>query len=210
MRAAAAGLAVSARRPAAPGAALSMTAIPAIPANSGEVGLDGGNLRADTRLLPGHSIDRPLDYNGHPIAGDRERQDLRQSLAHLSDIAELQRLELARLLDQNRRLNSRIDRLLVLQQRDHAWRERLAGTLQDLAAAAQSQAVESGRIAAAEARYTALRQSVGQLVGQLANNACNPPPKPAGRPALSRPSDIGNTIGNTIGDTPAGAVSPRR
>lgn len=157
MRAAAAGLAVSARLPGSP--------------------RNAASAKAAIRRSDGF-----FAVNGAGAADD----NMRQTLFHLAEIAELQRLELARLLDQNRRLNGRIDRLLVLQQRDHAWRERLAGTLQRLAAASRpstppAQDGDSIRIAAAEARYTALRQSVGQLVGQLVDQSgalgqSQPPP----------------------------------
>ncbi len=171
MRAAAASLAVSARLPGSPSGAAS--------------------AKATTRRSDGS-----VAVNGTRAADD----SMRQSLSHLAEIAELQRLELARLLDQNRRLNGRIDRLLVLQQRDHAWRERLAGTLQRLATASRPSAPpvqdgDSTRIAAAEARYTALRQSVGQLVGQLVDQS--------GPAAPTRPLPA-------VGDTPLVPPPPRQ
>lgn len=119
----------------------------------------------------------PLDHPSPqpPVSPSPEAADntaVYNQLSYLTDVAELQRLELARLLDQNRRLNRRVDQLLIMQQRDHALRERLHAVLArftdaDIDALARE---ADTRIAKAEARYSALRQSVGHLVGYLAQS----------------------------------------
>ncbi len=131
-----------------------------------------GDRRTPDPALPA----QPLGHSGVP--------EVHHQLSYLTDVAELQRLELARLLDQNRRLNSRIDQLLIMQQRDHALRERLHAVLARFAEV--DVAATDGRVASAEARYRALRRSVGHLVGHLARTD---PAKGAAAPAIRhRPS----------------------
>ena len=140
---------------------------------------------------------------------------LRHQLSYLSDVAELQRLELARLLDQNRRLNRRIDQLLIMQQRDHALRERLHTVLTRFADT-PGPAIADDRAASAEARYRALRRSVGHLVGHLAKADASPPMPADGHPGAPNGADhsLGvkpnaGTSGEQETDYPAGDAAPR-
>ncbi len=97
---------------------------------------------------------------------------------YLSDIVELQRTELTRLLRENRRLNERLDKLLNLQEREQVLRQQMQETLDRLTAAQISDGSTgisndalSERIRQAERRYDALKHTVGLLINLIDRQA---------------------------------------
>ncbi len=94
---------------------------------------------------------------------------------YLSDIVELQRTELTRLLRENRRLNERLDGMVNLQEREQVLRQQMQETLDRLTAeklaigstATTSNDVLDERIRHAERRYDALRHTVGLLINLI-------------------------------------------
>ena len=94
---------------------------------------------------------------------------------YLSDIIELQRTELTRLLRENKRVNERLDRMVNLQEREQVLRQQMQETLDRLTAeklaisgaAAPSADALDERIRHAERRYDALKQTVGLLINLI-------------------------------------------
>tara|TARA_R110002110_G_scaffold260260_1_gene475912 strand:- start:99989 stop:100348 length:360 start_codon:yes stop_codon:yes gene_type:complete len=101
------------------------------------------------------------------------------SPGELATVVELQRVELNRLLSEQKRLNDRIDLLLQLQEREQVLRQQMQTSLDQLVA--QRVGPESAsavttpgevllltdRLDRAERRFRALRTAVGQLVAVL-------------------------------------------
>ncbi len=101
------------------------------------------------------------------------------SPGELATVVELQRVELDRLLSEQKRLNDRIDLLLQLQEREQVLRQQMQASLEQLVAqrgAPQASTsldmpdevpLLSDRLDRAERRFRALRTAVGQLVVAL-------------------------------------------
>jgi hypothetical protein len=97
------------------------------------------------------------------------------STEQLAAVVELQRVELNRLLGEQRRLNDRIDKLLDLQEREQVLRQQMQGALDRLAEQRMAAPpAETGthsatlliedRLKRSERRFAALRTAVGHLV----------------------------------------------
>ncbi|MEP4380604.1 MAG: hypothetical protein ABJ215_07045 [Alphaproteobacteria bacterium] len=102
------------------------------------------------------------------------------SPGELATVVELQRVELNRLLSDQKRLNARIDSLLQFQEREQVLRQQMQASLDRLveqrgaadpvtkpmSTLAMSEDVPrlSSRLNRAERRFQALRTAVGQLV----------------------------------------------
>ncbi len=94
---------------------------------------------------------------------------------YLSDIVELQRTELTRLLRENKRVNERLDQMVNLQEREQVLRQQMQETLDRLTAeklaisgsiTPSADALDE-RIRHAERRYDALKQTVGLLINLI-------------------------------------------
>lgn len=88
---------------------------------------------------------------------------------YLSDIVELQRAELTRLLRENKRLNERVDELIKLQQREQVLRQQIQNALDRLsngvAATGNADTAKlQEQMRRTEHRFNALRSGVAQLV----------------------------------------------
>ncbi|MHA1565683.1 MAG: hypothetical protein ACTSX7_10265 [Alphaproteobacteria bacterium] len=94
---------------------------------------------------------------------------------YLSDIVELQRTELTRLLRENKRVNERLDQMVNLQEREQVLRQQMQETLDRLTAeklaisgsTTPSPDALDERIRHAERRYDALKQTVGLLINLI-------------------------------------------
>ena len=97
------------------------------------------------------------------------------SSEQLATVVELQRVELSRLLAEQKRLNDRIDMLLQLQEREQVLRQQMQASLDRLAEqraiGAPPATMVSGeipqltdRLDRTERKFSALRTAVGQLV----------------------------------------------
>jgi hypothetical protein len=104
----------------------------------------------------------------------------------LATVVEMQRVELNRLLGEQRRLNDRLDQMLRLQEREQVLRQQMQASLDRLAdqrsiggardpssdgkpAAPQPQLVD--RLHRTERKFSALQNAVGQLVDLIERNA---------------------------------------
>lgn len=110
----------------------------------------------------------------------------------LATVVEMQRVELNRLLGEQRRLNDRLDQMLRLQEREQVLRQQMQAALDRLAdqrAIGTRDAAPDGGMAApqrqladrlhrTERKFTALQSAVGQLVDLIERNASRD--KPAG------------------------------
>lgn len=111
---------------------------------------DGRGLDAEAVMLPN---------------GDR--------LAYLADVVELQRAELTRLLQENRQLNERVDKMVRLQEREQVLRQQMHATLEHLSSSrpplslAQTHAGIEDNSDEAEQKYLALKQTVTHLVSHI-------------------------------------------
>lgn len=96
----------------------------------------------------------------------------------LATVVELQRVELDRLLAEQRRLNDRIDQMLRLQEREQVLRQQMQAALDKLAeqkAIAKSDMPENTsvtpqitkRLNRTERKYNALQRAVGELVNLI-------------------------------------------
>ncbi len=143
------------------------------------------SILAATRISDGHATKLSLpDAHREPSIGltpgpvdtgppEGERTQSMPSgdrLAYLADVVELQRAELTRLLQENRRLNERVDQMVKLQEREqvlrqqmHATLERLSDNRMSLAASRQQDRIDDHH-AESERKYLALKQSVAHLV----------------------------------------------
>ena len=91
----------------------------------------------------------------------------------LAVVVELQRVELNRLLTEQKRLNDRVDKLLELQEREQVLRQQMQASLDRLASQRDGPVLPepagdipllTDRLNRAEQRFHALRAAVGQLV----------------------------------------------
>jgi septation ring formation regulator EzrA len=107
------------------------------------------------------------------------------SSGELAVVVEMQRVELNRLLGEQRRLNDRIDKLLELQEREQVLRQQMQAALDRLAAQRGADIGEAGtqptisgmtagdmplledRLDRTERKFSALRDAVAQLVTLL-------------------------------------------
>lgn len=97
----------------------------------------------------------------------------------LAAVVELQRVELTRLLTEQKRLNERIDLLLQFHEREQVLRQQMQASLDRLVAQRVGEKADSAiagpgdmplltdRLDRAERRFRALRTAVGQLVTVL-------------------------------------------
>lgn len=98
----------------------------------------------------------------------------------LATVVELQRVELDRLLGEQRRLNDRLDQMLRLQEREQVLRQQMQAALDRLADQRSIGSPESGgtmdptpppqlmdRLKRTERRFSALQNAVGLLVDML-------------------------------------------
>ena len=107
------------------------------------------------------------------------------SAGELATVVELQRVELDRLLSDQRRLNDRIDLMLRLQEREQVLRQQMQAALDRLAEGTSIPApVEQAytlqitdRLQKTERKFSALQSAVGQLVVLIERTQR---PKPAG------------------------------
>lgn len=104
----------------------------------------------------------------------------------LATVVELQRVELNRLLGEQKRLNDRIDTLMQLQEREQVLRQQMQASLDRLAeqrafGAPNDSTPGSGdvllltdRLDRTERKFSALRNAVGQLVEVIERQRGNP------------------------------------
>jgi len=103
-------------------------------------------------------------------------------LAYLADVVELQRAELTRLLQENRRLNERVDKMVKLQEREQVLRQQMHATLQHFSAGrpppslTRSHTPIEDNTEATEQKYLALKQTVAHLVTHI--QRLNPQARP--------------------------------
>ncbi len=118
------------------------------------------------------------DLNKTEQVTQQEPEQPEQSGAGHNDvIVELQKAELTRLLRDNERLNSRIDNLIEMQQREQILRQQMQGQLDQLMErlalpapvppAPPEQEELKDRLQATETKFNLLTRAVGQLVAFL-------------------------------------------
>ena len=105
------------------------------------------SILAATRISDGQSYSSPQPPHREPAIGlplglvdsaaDEGASAVLQNgdrLAYMADVVELQRTELTRLMQENRRLHERVDQMAKLQEREQILRQEMHATLQRLSA----------------------------------------------------------------------------